>query len=177
MYYYLSTIADVSANPRINASAIYFSPNMSYSPSYRGFFNLTMPLFAPRTFRADDYNDPIHLERISTLNMFITRDLGGIPDGNLGENYTSDYYRINEWYKLWLPDTAHKKGLQDTKTVYDVRIRYVRQIILDSGIMIIVRYANNTNATFSFHGPPGSDEYPGPVKWSRPYFDCERYID
>ena len=24
-------------------------------------------------FRADDYNDPIHLERISTLNMFITK--------------------------------------------------------------------------------------------------------
>ena len=47
MYYYLSTIADVSANPKLNASAVYFSPNMSYSPSYRGFFNLTMPLFAP----------------------------------------------------------------------------------------------------------------------------------
>merc|ERR1711892_782983 len=71
MYYYLSTIADVAANPRVNASAIYFSPNMSYSPSYRGFFNLSMPLFAPRTFRADDYNDPIHLERISTLNKFV----------------------------------------------------------------------------------------------------------
>jgi len=158
MYYYLSTIADVSANPKLNASAIYFSPNMSYSPSYRGFFNLTMPLFAPRTFRADDYNDPIHLERISTLNMFITKDLGAIPDGNLGENYTSDYYRINEWYTKWLPDNAHKRGVHDTKTVYDVRIRY----------------ANNTNATFSFHGPPGADEFPGPVKWGRPYFDCGR---
>merc|ERR1711981_1092343 len=124
MYMYLSTIADVSANPKINASAIYFSPNMSYSPSYRGFFNLTMPLFAPRTYRADDYNDPIHLERISTLNMFIAKDLGAIPDGNLGENYTSDYYRINEWYTKWLPDNAHKRGVHDTKTVYDVRIRY-----------------------------------------------------
>ena len=158
MYYYLSTIADVSANPKLNASAVYFSPNMSYSPSYRGFFNLTMPLFAPRTFRADDYNDPIHLERISTLNMFVTKDLGAIPDGNLGDNYTSDYYRINEWYKLWLPDNTVKKQLQDTKTVYDVRIRF----------------ANNTNITFSFHGPPGADEFPGPVKYTRPYFDCGR---
>ena len=60
MYYFLSTVADVSANPKINASAVYFSPNMSYTPSYRGFFNLTMPLFAPRTYRADDFNDPIH---------------------------------------------------------------------------------------------------------------------
>ena len=159
MYYYLSTIADVSANPKLNASAVYFSPNMSYSPSYRGFFNLTMPLFAPRTYRADDYNDPIHLERISTLNMFVTKDLGAIPDGNLGDNYTSDYYRINEWYKLWLPDkTGFKSQLQDTKTVYDIRIRF----------------ANNTNVTFSFHGPPGADEFPGPVKYTRPYFDCGR---
>ncbi len=51
MYYFLSTVADVSANPKINASAVYFSPNMSYTPSYRGFFNLTMPLFGPRTYR------------------------------------------------------------------------------------------------------------------------------
>ena len=56
MYYFLSTIADVSANSGkhqggVNASAIYFSPNMSYTPSYRGFFNLTMPLFGPRTYR------------------------------------------------------------------------------------------------------------------------------
>ena len=107
MYFFLSTVADVSANPKINASAVYFSPNMSYTPSYRGFFNLTMPLFAPRTFRADDYNDPIHLERISTLNMFETKDLGAIPVGNDGLNYTSNFYRINDWYKAWLPDNAH----------------------------------------------------------------------
>jgi len=158
MYYFLSTVADVSANPKINASAMYFSPNMSYTPSYRGFFNLTMPLFGPRTFRADDFNDPIHLERISTLNMFETRDLGAIPTGNKGLNYTSNFYRINDWYKAWLPDNAHILQLHDTKTVYNVRIRYF----------------NNTNATFSFHGPRGADENPGPVKFTRPYFDCGR---
>jgi len=158
MYYFLSTVADVSANPKVNASGVYFSPNMSYTPSYRGFFNLTMPLFAPRTFRADDYNDPIHLERISTLNMFETRDLGAIPTGNAGLNYSSNFYRINDWYKAWLPDDAHIKELHDTKTVYNVQIRY----------------ANNTNVTFSFHGPRGADETPGPVKWIRPYFDCGR---
>jgi len=158
MYYYLSTVADVASNPKINASAIYFSPKMAYSPSYKGFFNLSFPLFAPRTFRADDYNDPIHLERISTLNMFISKDLGAIPENSMGENYTTDFYRINDWYNIWLPDDAHKKRLQDTKAVYDVRIRY----------------ANNTNATFSFHGPPGAEEFPGPVNWTRPYFDCGR---
>ena len=51
MYYFLSTVADAAANPFINASAVYFSPNMSYSSSYRGFFNKTFPRFAPRTFR------------------------------------------------------------------------------------------------------------------------------
>lgn len=51
MYYFLSTVADVASNPYVNASAIYFAPNSSYTPSYRGFFNKTMPRFAPRTFR------------------------------------------------------------------------------------------------------------------------------
>ncbi|XP_046830516.1 uncharacterized protein LOC124429371 [Vespa crabro] len=156
MYYILSTVADVSANPYINASAIYFAPNMSYSPSYRGFFNKTMPRFAPRTFRADDFNDPIHLERISTRNTFTVQDLGAFPSDTLSKDYTTDYYRINEWYRKWLPDNVEKR--HDTKATYQVEIRY----------------ANNTNETFTFHGPPGADEYPGPVKWTRPYFDCER---
>ncbi|KAJ8959523.1 hypothetical protein NQ314_006260 [Rhamnusium bicolor] len=155
MYYFLSTVADVSTNKHINASAIYFSPNMSYSSSYRGFFNKTFPRFAPRTFRADDFNDPIHLERISTLNTFTVQDLGAIkPDTS--NDYTSDYYRINEWYKKWLPDDVVMR--HDTKTTYHIEIRY----------------ANNTNETFPFHGPPGADEVPGPVKWTRPYFDCGR---
>lgn len=97
MYYFLSTVADVSTNVHINASAVYFSPNTSYSPSYLGFFNKTFPLFAPRTYRADDFNDPIHLERISTLNTFIVQDLGAVKP-NTSEDYTSGYYRINEWY-------------------------------------------------------------------------------
>ncbi|CAG9857456.1 unnamed protein product [Phyllotreta striolata] len=155
MYYFLSTVADVSTNKHINASAVYFSPNMSYSSSYRGFFNKTFPRFAPRTFRADDFNDPIHLERISTLNTFTVHDLGAIkPDTS--DDYTSDYYRINEWFKKWLPDVVGQR--HDTKTTYQVEIRY----------------ANNTNETFTFHGPPGADEVPGPVKWTRPYFDCGR---
>lgn len=155
MYYFLSTVADVATNVNINASAIYFSPNTSYSPSYLGFFNKTFPLFAPRTYRADDFNDPIHLERISTLNTFIMQDLGAVK-ANTSEDYTSGYYRINEWYRKWLPD--HVVGRHDTKTTYQVKIRY----------------ANNTNETYTFHGPPGPDEHPGPVKWTRPYFDCGR---
>lgn len=40
-------------------------------------------------------------------------------------------------YKKWLPDKVEKR--HDTKTTYQVEIRY----------------ANNTNETFTFHGPPG----------------------
>ncbi|XP_014280569.1 uncharacterized protein [Halyomorpha halys] len=157
MYYFLSTVADVSSNPYINASAIYFSPNAAYTPSYRGFFNKTLPRFAPRTFRADDFNDPIHVEKLSTLNMFTVNDLGAFnPNETLSLDYTTDFYRINEWYSAWLPDNV--VGRHDTKTTYQVEIRY----------------ANNTNETFTFHGPPGADENPGPVKWTRPYFDCSR---
>ena len=51
MYYFLGAAADVAANPKINASAIYFQPNMAYSSSFQTFYNKTMPLFAPRAFR------------------------------------------------------------------------------------------------------------------------------
>lgn len=156
MYYFLSSVADVSTNQHINASAVYFSPNTSYSPSYRGFFNKTMPRFAPRTFRSDDFNDPVHLERISTRNTFIVEDLGAFPQGSPSLDYTADDYRINHWYKAWLPDNPDKR--HDTKTTYQIQIRY----------------ANNTNETFSFHGPRGAEENPGPVKWTKPYFDCHR---
>ena len=156
MYYFLSTVADVSANPTVNASAIYFSPNSSFSSSYRGFFNKTFPLFAPRTFRMDDFNDPIHLQKISTWNTFMVRDLGAIRPDQSSQDYTNDFYKINKWYKAWLPDDVENR--HDTKTTYQVEIRY----------------ANNTNETFTFHGPPGADEDPGPVKFTQPYFDCGR---
>lgn len=43
-------------------------------------------------------------------------------------------------YKKWLPDNVDKR--HDTKTTYQVEIRY----------------ANNTNETFTFHGPPGNEK-------------------
>lgn len=61
MYYFLSNIADVAANKYINASGIYYGPNLAFTPSYKGFYNKTMPLFAPRAYRGDDFNDPYHL--------------------------------------------------------------------------------------------------------------------
>ncbi|GIY87594.1 hypothetical protein CEXT_418131 [Caerostris extrusa] len=155
MYYFLSAISDVAANRFINSSAIYFSPNMSFTPSYKGFFNKTMPLFAPRAFRSDDFNDPFHLERISTLNTIEAIDLGAIPNNSMSMNYTHGHYKINDWYSAWLPDLTKR---QDSKTTYSVQITH----------------ANGTNETFTWHGPPAASDIPGPVKWFKPYFDCER---
>ncbi|XP_037078702.1 uncharacterized protein LOC119099747 [Pollicipes pollicipes] len=155
MYYFLSVVADISSSPYINGSAIYFAPNTSYSPSYQANFNQTFPLFAPRAFRADDYNYPFHLERISTLNTVEVSDLGAFEKIRQSKNYTKEEYRINRWYYKWLPD---QRQTQASKTTYHIKIRY----------------ANNTNETYTFHGPPANDETPGPVNWTQPYFDCGR---
>ncbi|GFS50117.1 g-protein coupled receptor [Trichonephila clavipes] len=155
MYYFLSAISDVAANRFLNSSAIYFSPNMSFTPSYKGFFNKTMPLFAPRAFRSDDFNDPFHLERISTLNTIEAIDLGAIPNNSMSLNYTHSHYKINDWYSAWLPDLTKR---QDSKTTYSVQITH----------------GNGTNETFTWHGPPAASDIPGPVKWFKPYFDCGR---
>lgn len=148
MYYFLSTIADVTANPFINASAIYFAPNSAYTPTYRNFFNKTMLRFAPRTYRLDDSNEPIQ--------SFDVEDLGTIPAKSAPKDYTDESYGINEWYQSWLPDIPESRF--ETKTTY----------------LADIHYANDTNEKFIFHGPNGADVVPGPVKFTRPYFDCGR---
>lgn len=155
LYYYLSTIADVAANRFINSSAFYFAPNHAFTPSYRGFFNKTLPLFGPRSYRADDFNDPYHLQGTSTLNTIEATDVGAIPNNSQTANYTNEQYRINEWYSVWLPDTTRR---HDSKTTYTVQITH----------------QNSTNETFVWHGPPAPSDPPGPVKWFKPYYDCGR---
>lgn len=155
MYYFLSSVSDVAANTYINASSVYYGPHLAFTPSYKGFYNKTMPLFAPRAYRADDFNDPYQLSGASTLNTIVASDLGAVPPDSASANYTHEQYKVNEWYNAWLPD--HTKR-QDSKTTYTVTIAY----------------ANGTNETFVWHGPPAASDVPGPVKWTRPYFDCER---
>lgn len=53
------------------------------------------------------------------------------------ENTSSLKIYIYLRYSKWLPDNV--VGRHDTKTTYQVEIRY----------------ANNTNETHTFHGPPG----------------------
>ena len=155
MYYFLSAISDVAANRFINASTIYYGPNMAFTPSYKGFYNKTMPLFAPRAYRADDFNDPYHLQGTSTLNTIEVSDLGAILNNSVSTNYTNEQYKINEFYRAWLPDLTTR---HDSKTTYTVQIAY----------------GNGTNETFVWHGPPAASDVQGPVKWVKPYFDCGR---
>jgi len=63
LYYYFSTVADVSANEyNINASGIFFDKNASFATWYKTLaFNRTLPLFGPRAYRFDDYNEPVGL--------------------------------------------------------------------------------------------------------------------
>lgn len=137
LYYFLATVSDVLANPSINASAIYFAPDNG--------LNETVPLFAPRTIQLDK-------------NTFHSRDQGALLTGSSVDNYTSESYKINEWYRLWLPDNTSVKPNLYEKTTYQVTIRY----------------ADDRNVTSVFFGPPGADDTPGPVKFTRPYFDCGR---
>ncbi|XP_063595755.1 uncharacterized protein LOC134772643 [Penaeus indicus] len=99
MYYFLSTVADVAANPKINSSALYFQPNMAYTSSYKGFFNKTMPLFAPRAFRItiinryqmhivkkkigefSDLNTALEEKREHCTEEAIQQELGILEDG------------------------------------------------------------------------------------------------
>ncbi|GBP14576.1 hypothetical protein EVAR_93452_1 [Eumeta japonica] len=114
-----------------------------------------MPRFAPSAYRVD-VNDTVYSKETSTPNLFHVEDLGAFDLESLSKDYTSDFYRTNEWYRIWLPDELDRR--HDTKTTYQVEIRY----------------ANNTNETFIFHGARGNDEILGPVNWTRPYFDCGR---
>ena len=63
LYYYFSTIADVTANENnINGSGIMFDKNGSYATWYKTLpFNRTLPLFGLRAYRFDDYNEPVSL--------------------------------------------------------------------------------------------------------------------
>lgn len=144
MYYLLSSVADIASNPSINASSTYFSPDKFYTSSYKGFFNQTLPRFAPRAYKSDYLNGTVD------SHALVVEDLGVFDLGQGQKDYTSQLYRTNEWYKLWLPDTEENGFI--TKTPYQVEIRY----------------ESNTNKTFTFFGPPGMDEV-----CEQPYFETQ----
>lgn len=77
LYYYFSTIADVSANENfINGSGIMFDNNASFATWYKTLpFNQTLALFGPRAYRYDDYNEPVS-DLYVILNLYTFPILG-----------------------------------------------------------------------------------------------------
>ena len=66
LYYYFSTIADVTANENnIDGSGIMFDVNSSYATWYKTLpFNRTLPLFGLRANRFNGYSKSVSLVEI-----------------------------------------------------------------------------------------------------------------
>ena len=165
MYYYFSTAADVSANEyNINGSAVFFDNNGSYANWYSNLnFNHTLPLFGPRAWRDDDYNEPTNWLREPTNNTINIEDYGA----GAQSNYTLESFKINGWYDFWLPDGDNKKG-QDSvkKNSYGVEIMYSNETGKFTDEQFIAKV---------FYGPPSPGQKEKdilPVVWTEPYFDC-----
>ncbi|XP_041375748.1 uncharacterized protein LOC121388465 isoform X2 [Gigantopelta aegis] len=165
MYMYMSTTADVNANPNmINGSAIYFDTNCSYPNWYTTMpFNKTLNLFAPKAWRWDDYNDQDNYLREPTKKVVMVTDMGA----GRSANYTHSGYKMNPWYTKWLPDIA---GDVDslTKFTYTIGIKYSNE----TG-----RFTHQEFLNSQFFGPSSpsqseKDERMLPVQFTQPYFDC-----
>ncbi|KAK2162767.1 hypothetical protein LSH36_92g05014 [Paralvinella palmiformis] len=167
MYYYLSAVADLSANEyNINGSSVIFDQNCSYPNWYRNLpFNETLPLFGPRAWRLDNYNEPTNWNREPTNRTLDIVDYGAGPQ----HNYTMDAYKINQWYSRWLPDGKDMQGLDSVrKHSYDVGIKYSNA----TGKFTHDEYIGKV-----FFGPPSPGQKETehlPVVYTQPFFDCGR---
>ena len=167
MYHYFSAAADVSANEyNINGSALFYDNNCSYANWYRNLaFNNTLPLFGPRAFRLDDYQDPTNWLREPTNRTIDLLDYGA----GAQSNYSLSSYKINQWYDLYLPDGWDKKGLDSVrKHTYDVGIKYSNE----TGKFVDDEFVGKT-----FFGPPSPGQAETehlPVVFTEPYYDCGR---
>lgn len=166
MYIYMGHAADVSANPGfINGSSIFFDNNCSYPNWYRKMnFNNTLPLFGPRAWREDDYNEPTNWLREPSNNTIDIHDYGS---GRI-RNYSYPQYKGNPWYKSWLPDLFQQDD-SVRKFTYSVGIKYSNA----TGV-----FTKDEFQDYSFFGPPQPGQQSGeeslPVLISAPYFDCDR---
>ncbi|XP_060084009.1 uncharacterized protein LOC132563267 [Ylistrum balloti] len=166
-YLYMSVTADVNANPAgINGSALYFDNNCYYPNWFtERDFNTTIPLFGPKAWRWDDTEDQDNFLREPTRKVAFVDDVGTGP----GKNYTSASFKMNPWYEFWLPDN-------------DAFLDSAKKFTYGTGI----KYSNETGKfihkefeLFNFFGPnsPGQevdDDTLLPVRFTRPYFDCNK---
>jgi len=180
MYLYMSVGADVSGMQGwINGSSLLFDNNCTYPNWYTTVdFNKTLPLFGPRAWRADDYNEPTNWLREPTNNTVEVQDYA---TGRV-TNYTAESYKYCPYSRyefdptdarqerptFWWPDTS---GFKDSlrKYTYSVGIKFSNQ----TG-----KFTSENYEGVPFFGPP----QPGqtdvditlPVLFTQPYFDCGR---
>lgn len=167
LYYYFSTIADVSANElNINGSGIFFDIESCFATWYKTLaFNRTLPLFGPRAYRFDDYNEPVNWIREPTNHTINCDDYGTGPQSN----YTLKSYKTNGWYDLFLPDGWDKKIFDSvSKFTYDIGVKYSNE----TG-----KFTTNEFEGKVLFGPPSPGQKESdylPVLFTEPYFDCGR---
>ena len=77
--------------------------------------------------------------------------------------YTSKYYKGNDWYFTWLPDSS-ASDLYNGKVVHYFSLTTAKEL----------GEFNLNSMPKQFYGPPGPMDEPGPEKWTKVYFDCGR---
>ncbi|KAL3881426.1 hypothetical protein ACJMK2_027869 [Sinanodonta woodiana] len=179
-YLYMSAAADVTAfEGFINGSALLFDNNCSYPNWYTTVdFNKTLELFGPRSWRADDYNEPTNwLREPSNLTCEIQDYAAGRDTNYTAESFKYCPYTRYEFDPtdasrqkplFWWPDnTAYKDSLR--KFMYSVGIKFSNQ----TG-----KFLKDEYDSITFFGPPqpgqGDTEFTLPVMMTKPYFDCGR---
>lgn len=172
MYYYLSAAATVTSAPGLlNGSAILFDTDCQYANWFPTIlnFNTTLPLFGPKAWRLDDYQDNVNWLREPTNHTIIIEDLGSGPD----HNYTARWHRLNPLF-LYDPDPRIKIDfIPDRRTDFQGKHQYDFNIYCANSTGVMCKLPNTTR---NFFGPPspGIQETYQPVYFSRPYFDCGR---
>jgi hypothetical protein len=158
MYYYLHSTADITgAQAYLNQSGVIYDTDKAYAHWYKNYFNKTVPRYGPLAWRDDDFYDAFNWKNEWTNQTIRIVDLGA-GRSNL---YTSKYYKGNDWYFTWLPDSS-ATDLYNGKVVHYFKLTTAK----GKGLF-------DENSQFlQFYGPPGAEDTPSQMKWTKPYFDC-----
>ncbi|OWF48814.1 uncharacterized protein LOC110452602 [Mizuhopecten yessoensis] len=161
----MSVTADMNGNKDIfNGSMVAFDNNCYYPNWMTNLnFNNTLPLFAAKSWRADDTFDMGVFLREPTGRTNVVKDLGS----GANMNYTNEAFKMSPWYKFWLPDLKSDED-STLKFTYSVKIKYSN---------VTGKFIHDEFETTNFFGPnsPGQsdkDERLLPVRFTDPYFDC-----
>ena len=164
----------------MNGSGIYFDRDKYYPHWYKNFFNKTIPLFGPYAWRADDFygeknrhnTDGFSIFRIDAFNWKNEWTNQTIQEEDVGagrnHQYTSRYYRGNEWYSKWLPDQTRNdqgRGLLRKRSTEKNHSLYLSigkpvhtvQLLLAERMYKLREVAQN----IEFYGPPHPEDPQG----------------